>query len=196
MSTAVNPPPQKESRRARATRVAWQARPDLTLTEWREMGPRLGVEARASKWWVGDWARFGYRHHGQSYGEAAQITGYDEQTLYNMAWVANAYDISRRREKVSWSHHEELVKLDEARQDEWLDRLETEPMTIKRLRLELKRHARKDGPAPTARQSLDGAHEWAITVSCPGCGELVQVTAADLAGLKDPKLIHHDRAGA
>ena len=45
------------------------------------------------------------RHYGERYELAAKVTGYDAQTLMNMFYVASRFEISRRREKLSFSRH-------------------------------------------------------------------------------------------
>ena len=41
-------------------------------------------------------------------------------------WVAHKFEISRRRENLSFSHHAEVTALEPAEQDDWLDRAEAE----------------------------------------------------------------------
>jgi hypothetical protein len=68
---------------------------------------------------------------------AARITGYDDQTLMNMVYVATRFEVSRRREKLSWSHHAEVAALDREEQEWWLDRAGAGRLTVRGLRDEL-----------------------------------------------------------
>lgn len=156
-------------RRVRTTKVAWEAKSDLTLEEWRHLGPRLGTEARASNWWLGDWAKFGSRRLGQTYGQAAQITGYDEQTLHNMAWVAGRYPTSRRREALSWSHHAELAALEESEQERWLARASDKRLSVQALRSELRNAKRRTQPE-SDDESIARSAAKPMTIVCPHCG--------------------------
>jgi hypothetical protein len=166
------------------TTVSWSVARELGLREWTDQGRRLGEIGRSIGWWIGDWLRYGNFRFGERYARAARITGYDPQTLMNMAYVASHVDCSRRRENLSWSHHVEVASLGPAEQDRWLARAENERMSVRCLREELRRERRErldDGPAPasddagseavsaSAPQPLGGRPETSLT--CPRCGE-------------------------
>lgn len=98
--------------------------------EWRERGHELRKTANLGKWradkrqWLlGDWLIAGEVHFKQAKfrHEARNITGYPWGTLKNLIWVAKAFPPSRRRDKLSWSHHREVAHLPVAKQDEYLD---------------------------------------------------------------------------
>jgi hypothetical protein len=147
------------------TKVAWMAPPDLDLKAWIEQGRRIGVMGRSAGWWIGDWLRFGNAKYGERYARAVRITGYDSQTLMNMVYVASRFDISRRREKLSWSHHAELAALEPGPQDELLERAEHERLSVRDLR-EMMRAHRRDEP-DDEEEIVDAA---ADVVVCPACG--------------------------
>ena len=86
---------------------------ELAHDDWLRQGGRLGVgRPGAAGWWIGDWVRYGAATYGQRYAVATRVTGYNDQTLMNMVYVATRFEISRRRENLSWSHHAELAALD------------------------------------------------------------------------------------
>ena len=97
---------------------------ELTVGAWVSQGRWLGALGRASGWWIGDWIRYGNARYGDRYVDAARVTGYDVQSLRNMAYVAGRFDVSRRREALSLSHHAELAGLPVDDQELWLDRAE------------------------------------------------------------------------
>jgi hypothetical protein len=157
------------------TETSWSPRRELTLAEWIGHGKSLGSVARASGWWIGDWIRYGSAKYGEKYEAAARVTGYDIHSLMNMAYVARRFEISRRREKLSFSHHAELAALSADQQDVWLDRIEREALSVHALRVQLKRAAAQ----LPASQSLEGADLGAPAkqrsggdseVVCPECG--------------------------
>jgi hypothetical protein len=43
------------------------------------------------------------------------------EAIKQAAWVADKFHLSRRRDKLSWSHHEEVAKFEPEVQDAWLD---------------------------------------------------------------------------
>jgi hypothetical protein len=174
VSTTERYPPFAIRARTKTTAVAWLAHARLTLDEWQGYGSRLGVVSKSTNWWLGDWVRFGQRHYDQRYREAALVTGYDEQTLMNFAYVASRYDISRRRETLSWSHHAELAALDAPSQDLWLDHAAFRGLSIRQLRAAVR------GAGRSADLGLDVAmgefsDETSSPLVCPHCGSVISV---------------------
>lgn len=158
------------------TPVAWMPTREMDLAEWTEAGRRLGTMGRCGQWGLGDWIRYGNAKFGERYSRATRITGYDVQTLMNMVYVASRYEISRRRETLSWSHHETLAPLDPAEQESWLDRVVAEKLSVADLRTEL-RSARRGGEAPakSSRESLQQQQAEGADIVCPQCGHKIRV---------------------
>ena len=147
---------------AALTTTSWSPPSDLPVGDWIEQGRWLGAVGRASGWWIGDWIRYGNGRYGEKYEEAARLTGYDSQSLMNMAYVAGRYEPSRRREGLSFSHHAELAALSAADQELWLDRIEAGRLSVRALRFEL-REARR-------RTALRAARAPELEPRCPHCG--------------------------
>ncbi|MBB5802988.1 hypothetical protein F4560_002756 [Saccharothrix ecbatanensis] len=118
--------------------IAWKPSRDLRLVEWLQHGKRLGVIGRGAAWWIGDWVNYGNTAYGEKYSRAARVTGYDVQSLMNMAYVASRFGISRRRECLSWSHHSALAGLDLELQERWLDVAQERQLSVRGLRDELR----------------------------------------------------------
>jgi len=86
--------------------------PETTsFEEWQDIGRNLRSAEGAIQFWIGDWINFGERKWGERYLEAVRETGYDYKTLRNLAWVAKRFELSRRRDNLSWSHHQEVTAL-------------------------------------------------------------------------------------
>ncbi|HEX8066846.1 MAG TPA: LmbU family transcriptional regulator [Thermoleophilaceae bacterium] len=158
--------------------TAWSPDDDLSLREWAEQGRRLGVIGRGVGWWIGDWLRYGNARFGERYVRAARITGYDVQTLMNMAYVASRFDSDRRRPNLSFSHHAELAAREEPEQEYWLDRAESERLSVRCLREELRRErSLLRAEAEAEEQALEttagaGAEDEVV---CPECGAHIHV---------------------
>lgn len=120
------------------TAVTWQARGELEFDHWEQQGRWLGAVGRGCGWWIGDWLRYGNARYGEKYRAAARITGYDTQSLMNMVYVASRVEPSRRRENLAFSHHAELAALPAQEQEKWLDRIETERLSVRALRSALR----------------------------------------------------------
>jgi hypothetical protein len=108
------------------------------VADWVRQGRWLGAIARASGWWIGDWIRYGNARYGDRYGAAARVTGYDVQSLRNMAYVAGRFNPQRRRDRLSFSHHAELAGLSVEEQELWLDRTVAGALSVSKLRSELR----------------------------------------------------------
>ncbi|MHB1834061.1 MAG: hypothetical protein ACYCXW_03765 [Solirubrobacteraceae bacterium] len=147
--------------------VGWIAGGELGYQEWLQQGSRLGLAGRNAAWWIGDWVRYGASRYGTKYSAAERVTGYDRQTLMNMVYVAARFEISRRRENLSWSHHAEVAALDAPEQDRWLNRAVVERLSVRDLREELASRKRATGRAG-ARPAMTRAAEREVT--CPHCG--------------------------
>jgi hypothetical protein len=135
----------------------------------------MGSIGRGSAWWIGDWVNYGNAAFGEKYSRASRITGYDTQSLMNMAYVASRFDFSRRRENLSWSHHAEVAALSPAEQELWLDRASRGGLSVRRLRDALRRTGARDQRSP-ARPARTADVDDLI---CPQCGHVLdQLRAA------------------
>ena len=122
------------SRGVRSTPVAAQFDALLPFERWSELGARLGLYANATPWWLGDWLVFGKMKYGRRYKQAIWATGLEYQTLRNYAVVARRYDVSRRRDNLTFQHHAELCALSDLEQDRWLDLSQANAWSRKELR--------------------------------------------------------------
>lgn len=156
-----------EPRGPALTGTSWSARCEMTLAEWMRHGRSLGAVARASGWWIGDWVRFGNARYGEKYEAAARISGYDVQSLMNMAYVASRFEVSRRRENLSFTHHAEVAALTREAQERWLDVAELDGLSSRRLRQGVQREARL---RRAARAELAELAEASQAPVCPNCG--------------------------
>ena len=153
-----------ERSRVSITPTAWKPDSELALSEWAAQGRRLGVIGRGAGWWIGDWLRYGNEAFGERYVRAARITGYGVQTLMNMVYVASRFQMDRRRERLSWSHHAEVAALEPADQDRWLERAEAERFSVRCLREEMRQEQRlRSAESKGARSPRD-------EMVCPECG--------------------------
>jgi hypothetical protein len=191
MATEKSSVPAKRAQsRTRLGAVTWTPTAELPYPDWVAAGRRIGAMARASNWWIGDWVRYGNERWGEKYLAASRMTGYDVHTLRNMAYVASRFDLSLRRDNLTWSHHALLAALGAQEQGHWLDKATAEHMSVADLRTELRSSQRgalrcgdqaaeqaaheleraspRDGRAPGAGRGPDGGDEPEAV--CPQCG--------------------------
>jgi hypothetical protein len=161
--------------------VAWSPGGEIDVRDWVGVGVRLGGVTRCSQWWIGDWVRYGTGCWGKKYRESSKVTGYDVQSLRNMAYVAGRFDISRRRHRLTWSHHAEVSSLDLEKQDGWLDLAEAERMSVTDLRLELRSaRAKKAKGESTSDSPKSPPRDQNVT--CPHCCEEFTLPLPDEGG--------------
>lgn len=91
-----------------------------SFEEWQECWAFVGRADGAVRFWRGDLIRYAEHAYGEMYTQFINDTGKDYQTLRNDKSVADNVDLSRRRDKLSFSHHEEVAWLDPKDQDELL----------------------------------------------------------------------------
>ena len=201
VATTDRSQPSPSARASTVSHVAWAPNKELDAHEWAAAGRRIGAVGRSIQWLLGDWIAYGNEKFGERYARAAKITGYDTQTLMNMVYVASHFPISRRRENLSWSHHETLAALGSDEQDYWLDQATTRRWSVSDLRMML-RVARKESHAeadergaengfvgggleagsargqgrPADGQKLEPSPSASV-MKCPRCGEEVSLVS-------------------
>lgn len=110
----------------------------LPFDTWVGVGSYLSSILSSSAWCLGDWLVYGEATFNGRYHDAIKMTSLDYQTLRNHAWVARCFPMSRRRDRLSFTHHAEVAALAEPEQDFWLRKAEEHGWSAKRLRREVK----------------------------------------------------------
>jgi hypothetical protein len=116
--------------------------PLMPIDRWKAVGARLAAYSDAASWWLGDWLAFGQAKYGRRYKEGIALTGLEYQTLRNYATVARRFDVSRRRDNLSFQHHAEVCSLSDDDQERWLDLADRRGWS----KTELRRRVRADAP--------------------------------------------------
>jgi hypothetical protein len=137
----------------------------LTYEAWADVGRQLSAVATSSAWCLGDWLIHGRRAYEGRYREAVKRTGLDYQTLRNYAWVARRFELSRRRDTLSFGHHAEVAALPEAEQDFWLRKADYLGWSTGQLRREV-------------RSSLRGRSDATRGTEPARCGRAADVSQA------------------
>lgn len=100
----------------RLTETSYTLPENLNIGQWLAIGETLQRMERSVMWWLGDWWRYGERSYGDLATQAAKDalkdkTGHAYGTIANAAYVAGKFEISRRREDLPFSHHQEVAPL-------------------------------------------------------------------------------------
>ena len=115
----------------------------LSFDSWRRVGAQMKLISDSSAWWLGDWLVYGETAFSDRYKQAIAETLLDYQTLRNYAWVARRFEMSRRRDGLSFQHHAEVATLPGGEQDRWLDLAEQYRWSRNELRRQLKASRRQ-----------------------------------------------------
>ena len=136
---------------------------ELTLEEARDVAAALGAMARGHQWWIGDLLVWGEVRFGEEFAQLEAELDLPPQTAANWRWVAASVKPSRRREKLTWSHHAEVARLPAKVQDALLRRAEKDSWTVRELREHVAANYPADqqsalainGPEPSALDDRD-----------------------------------------
>lgn len=118
----------------RRTSVSLELPESMTFEEWQGLGGALQAVAKGVMWWIGDWLRYGEKRWGEMYAQAVEETGRDDGALRNAKYVAERFHLSRRHDKLSWSHHYEAASLPPSEADEILALAEAEGWSKREIR--------------------------------------------------------------
>lgn len=127
-----------------------------SFDEWVEAGRFLASANKRLHWHLGDWWSSGKQAYGERAKTAAQgIFGLEFQTLANMASVARSFETSRRREVLSFGHHEAAAVLDDDVADEVLEQAEREGWSVRDTRAAVNR-IKNEAKLPARSSPVEG----------------------------------------
>lgn len=130
-------------------------RGQVSFEEWQQAGVALRRLDDMRAWALGDWWHFGEWEYGSRYLAAAAVVGLDEKTLRNYGSVAGRFQMSRRRDNLSFSHHAAVAYLAPHEQDDWLDRAAANRWSYHQLKNELRAElAPAPPPSPATIEQL------------------------------------------
>ena len=126
-----------------------------TFDEWCELGKTLANLERGVGWWIGDWWVFGQAKYGErSKAVAEGVFGKRSfGAIRNAGVIARDFEVSRRRDVLSFTHHAEVAALPPHVADALLDRAEAEELSTRELRAEVNKVKNAVGVSPL---STDG----------------------------------------
>lgn len=118
----------------RMTRSGLVIAEEVDFEEWEAFGKYLAFAVGAVQLWIGDWLNFGERRWGERYSQVMDETGLSYKSLANASYVARQVDVSRRRENLSFGHHEAVAALEPEAQDRLLGLADAHGWTRSELR--------------------------------------------------------------
>lgn len=149
--------------------------------EWLDIGEFLLKADASMKWWIGDWVNHGEDYQwGETYAELAERLGMGIKALYNISLVCRKVHISRRRENLSFSHHQAVSSLEPEEQKYWLKMADDNEWSRKELR-----EAIRNQKPPTL---LKGVSKWYSNIK-KNRGVLIDMLENSEIGQGDAKKI-------
>jgi len=139
------------------TPVSLELPSDLDFDGWQHRGKMLMLLQKATAWWIGDWLNFGEHTFGEMYTQAVDVTGKDLDTLRKYQWVAEQIPPERRRERLTFGHHDAIASLPPVEQDKLLDEAIESDWNVTDIRKAANKQ--KDTPGQPEKP-----------VDCPSCG--------------------------
>ncbi len=159
------------------TRVGLVVDGPMTFDQWERAGQNLMALGTATQWSLGDWVLAGEDAFGEMASQAYDLTKRSYQSVANAASVCRRFPLSRRRETVSFSHHEAVAALPPETGDALLDAAEREGWSAHDLR-ERVREMKGTAKVPTAIDAFAAALRGA-SKALDQCDERTQLAAAD-----------------
>jgi N6-adenosine-specific RNA methylase IME4 len=128
------------------SRTGWVLPENLTFEDWVSCGKTLRKIEGSIQWWLGDWWAYGNHAYGERVRalEAGLVGDLKFPTVHSYGTVARAIGGDRRRSLVSFSHHREVAALPVEQQDRWLDRAESEDLSVHKMRAAIRQRAAAD----------------------------------------------------
>ena len=104
------------------TGVGWRLPDELTQEQWRAAGELLTRVEQSKQWWLGDWWNAGQEKEWGDGKAACEQLEIDYGTARNCGEVCKTFQLSRRRDNLTFTHHTEVSAIDDPGvQDRMLD---------------------------------------------------------------------------
>lgn len=146
---------------ASVTSIALLIPEEFTMAEWKKAGTTIGALAKGAQWWVADWLNFGEARFGEKYAQYIDELGLAQGTLSNYQSVAGKMPASRRREELSFGHHEAVLSIEDPDlQDELLTEAIKEKWTREQLRQAIRALTKPKDDGPTSKRKIDVKMEY------------------------------------
>lgn len=165
-----------------------------TFDQWLEFGHRLAQIRSAVQWSIGDWINYGENRWGEKYAQALDEFDYEYGYLRNMAWIARCFEVSRRSDKLSWSHHATLAGLEPPTQTKLMQEAASQRLSRAELRERVK-ETKVAPPVQTNKQPVV-VESTQVKYECEAVvGEVGDELASDYVSFHAPELTAHLKPG-
>ncbi len=165
--------------------MGYELAPGCTFEEWEAHGAMLFDMQHKTPFLIGDWVTAGEQAYGEKYAQALDSVKLRYETLRQYVWVCQQVELSRRLDKLTFSHHHAVASLPPEKQDEMLALAVAEGWSSKELRKAVRALGAFSGGGGEA---LDGeepeAHADSM-VKCPRCNGSGFVPNSEVIDVED-----------
>jgi hypothetical protein len=145
----------------------------------------IGHVHDASRWWIADHLLYGEAVAGQDYYQLAERFNLAPDTLVRYRKVAEAVPRSRRRETLTFQHHQEAARIsDPQTQESFLARAEEERLSVGDLRAEITAHKKSADSGVVSDQPVVEA--TVVPSRVVEVAKMIAATAARYVGPESP----------
>ncbi len=135
----------------RIHRVGLEFVGEVDEEEYQIFGQTLLQIDTAYQWIVGDYLAYGVENNYGMAVEFGEKLGRNPKTISNWVSICRQVTFSRRREDLSFRHHENVASLTEDEQDHWLTLASENRWSASRLRKAIQGPVLVDKPSPATR---------------------------------------------
>ena len=107
---------------------------NATIEDWKLFGKSIKKTESGIQWILGAWWNYGHKKWSSDAEEIIKELGYSRNTLKKNGYIYNAVTSLRRRNSLSFRHHEDVAALSPEKQDHYLDKAEKEKLSSTKLR--------------------------------------------------------------
>lgn len=106
---------------------------DLRFNEWSRLLDTIEQVHERACWALGDARRYADERFDVEYADALEARDIRKPTSARCAWVARTFPEERRRDGLTFSHHEKVAALGEPEQELWLNEAERQGWSVREL---------------------------------------------------------------
>jgi hypothetical protein len=130
---------QRLEREGKVTPVSLDlSEPELDWERFASVCAYLGSLRDATAWWIADALILGDARFGFEASQADALLRRSPETLRRWQWVAERVPKTRRREGLTFTHHEVVAALEPGQQEKWLRKAEEAGLSSAQLRSAIK----------------------------------------------------------
>lgn len=106
----------------------------MPFEAWAELVGKLLKAQRDVQFALADCLIYGLNTFGDDIWQVIDQFDYSYDYVKNLMYVASQVEYPRRRDSLRFSHHQEVAPLEPEQQEYWLNKAESEKLTVKELR--------------------------------------------------------------